>query len=136
MVSARSMIEARYPPLGAVTTHHPRSTLPSNSFGPTRSSAVSRSKRVMLLPEGSGNERASDDHSLDLRGALEDRVDLRVAVPLLYREILYVAVTTENLNREIGDSNRCLPGFQLRHRPLRLFKGLSRCRHPRGPINE
>jgi acyl-coenzyme A synthetase/AMP-(fatty) acid ligase len=34
---------------------------------------------------------AADDEALDLAGSIKDRVELRVAVPLLHRHVAYVA---------------------------------------------
>src|SRR5207247_8787091 len=48
--------------------------------------------RLAYVQPGEG---PSDDHALDLRGSLEDREDLRVAVPALYRELAGVAVAAE-----------------------------------------
>jgi hypothetical protein len=52
--------------------------------------------------------RPRDDELLDLAGALEDRVDLGVAVPALYWVLAGVAVAAEDLNRFFGDSHRGL----------------------------
>jgi NAD(P)-dependent dehydrogenase (short-subunit alcohol dehydrogenase family) len=46
-----------------------------------------------------GAQRAADHEPLDLAGAFEDRVELRVAVPLLDREVLDVAPSPERLDR-------------------------------------
>src|SRR5207248_2287867 len=64
--------------------------------GPTRSAA---------------GERATDDDALDLRGALEDRVDLGVPVPLLHREVLDEAVTAQDLDGLLGDEHGRLAGL-------------------------
>src|SRR6266571_4385442 len=60
---------------------------------------------------------AADDDPLDLRRPLEDRVDLRVAVPLLHREVLDVAVPAQDLHGLLGHPHRGLAALQLRHRP-------------------
>src|SRR5687768_8986407 len=45
---------------------------------------------------------AGDDETLDLGGAFEDRVDLRVAVPALDRVLLDVAGAAKDLDRLLG----------------------------------
>src|SRR5438270_13760137 len=57
------------------------------------------------------SERAADHDPLDLGGPLEQRVDLRVAVPLLDREVLDVAVPAQDLDRLFGDPDRGLAGL-------------------------
>ena len=72
-------------------------------------------------------DRAGDDQALDLRGALEDRVDLRVAVHALDRELAGVAVAAEDLDRPLGRPDGDLAGLQLRHRALGVLEGLAGC---------
>src|SRR5688500_13148924 len=57
----------------------------------------SRFGRLRLL-DVDARDGAADDEPLDLRGALEDRVDLRVAVPPLDGVLPHVAVATEDLD--------------------------------------
>src|SRR5918996_4034904 len=71
------------------------------------------------------SERARDDQSLDLARSLEQRVDLRVPVPLLDREVLDVAVTAEDLDRLLGHADRDLAGLELRHRTLGVLERLT-----------
>ena len=79
----------------------------------------------------------ADHEPLDLRGAFEDRVDLRVAVPLLDGVILHVARAAEDLDRLFGDLHRGLARVQLRHRALARFEVLAGRRHPaRAPHEE
>src|SRR5262249_61373296 len=89
---------------------------------------------------GSGNVQprrgSSDDEALDLGGALEERVDLRVAVPLLHREVPDVAVATEDLDRLLGDPDGDLTRLQLAHRALAVLKRLLGRTHPRRPPDE
>src|SRR5438105_11619480 len=75
-------------------------------------------------------ESTADDDALDLGRALEDRVDLRVPVPLLHREVLDVAVPTEDLHRLLGDPDGGLARLELRHRALGVLE-LSVAREPR-----
>src|SRR5690242_2142034 len=73
---------------------------------------------------------AGDDQALDLRGAFEDRVDLRVAVPPLDRELADVAVAAEDLDRLLGGPYRDLTGLELAHRALAGLERLAVARHP------
>src|SRR5205807_2855074 len=66
--------------------------------------------------------RPGDDQPLDLAGALEQGVDLGVAVPLLDREVANVAVTAADLDRLLGQLDSDLPGLQLGHRPFGLLE--------------
>src|SRR3954452_1936037 len=75
--------------------------------------------------DGSG-----DHQSLDLRGALEDRVDPRVASHPLDRVLPGEAVAAEDLHRVAGDLDRGLAGVQLRHRALGGLEPLVVARHP------
>src|SRR5436305_10080071 len=81
--------------------------------------------------DGSG-----DDEALDLRRPLEDRVDLRVAVHSLDRVLAGVAVTTEDLDRLLGDPDRGLAGEQLALRAFRRLERLALPRHPCRPPHE
>ena len=47
-------------------------------------------------------DRPGDDQALDLGGALEDRVDLGVAVHALDRVLPGVAIAAEDLDRPLG----------------------------------
>src|SRR3989454_12574947 len=67
-------------------------------------------------------ERSRDDEPLDLARALEQGVDLGVAVPLLDREVADVAVPAADLDRLLGDLDRDLAGLQLCHRALGLLE--------------
>src|SRR5687768_15103476 len=85
------------------------------------------------LAPGNG---ARDDEPLDLRGALEDRVDLRVAVPALDGVLARVAVAAEDLDRALGGPDRDLPGLELGHRALGVLEGLAVAGHPGGAPDE
>src|SRR4026207_1328284 len=63
-------------------------------------------------------EGARDDQALDLTGALEDGVDLGVAVPALDWMIADVARAAEDLDRLLGDRDGDLTGLELRRRAL------------------
>src|SRR3954465_10548186 len=70
------------------------------------------------LAQARAADRAGDDEALDLRGALEDRVDLRVAVHPLDRVLARVAVAAEDLDRALGAPHGDLAGLELAHRAL------------------
>src|SRR6266540_3573266 len=63
-----------------------------------------------------GRQGARDDQALDLARALEQGVDLGVAVPFLDREVADVAVAAADLDRLLGDLDRHLAGLELGHR--------------------
>src|SRR5688572_953123 len=90
--------------------------------------SLTRSLRSRDLVTGDGT---ADDEPLDLAGALEDRVDLRVAVPPLHRVLAGVAVAAEDLDRLLGHLDRGLPGEQLAHRALACGEGDVVLAHPR-----
>src|SRR5690242_12400191 len=89
---------------------------------------------------GSANVQARDgagnDEALDLGGAFEDRVDLRVAVPALDGVLAHVAVSAEDLDRLLGDLDRGLARLELAHRAFAVLERLARRTHPRGPPHE
>src|SRR3712207_6919229 len=69
------------------------------------------------------NDTATTEiYTLSLHDALPICVDLRVAVPLLDRVVLHVAVAAEDLDRLVGDLHGDLAGLQLRHRALGLLR--------------
>src|SRR5258707_2166609 len=77
-------------------------------------------------------DRSRDHEPLDLAGAFEERVYLRVAVPLLDREVPDVAVAAADLDRLLGDLDRHLTGLQLRHRTLGLLELAAASAFPQG----
>src|SRR3954452_11224165 len=79
-----------------------------------------------------GAQGAADDEALDLAGALEDRVELGVPVPLLHGEVLDVAPPAERLDRLLARAHADLRGLELGHRALGVLEGLSLRRHPGG----
>src|SRR5690348_1816630 len=81
-------------------------------------------------------DRTRDHQALDLRGALEDRPDLGVAVHALDGELPRVAVAAEDLDRALGHPDRDLTRLELRHRALRGLEVLSRAAHPGSPVHE
>src|SRR3954454_19647451 len=85
-----------------------------------------------LMP-GNG---ARHDQALDFRGALEDRVDLRVTVPALDGVLARVAVAAEDLDRALGRPHRDLAGLELGHRALGVLERLARPAHPRRAPDE
>ena len=78
----------------------------------------------------------ADDQPLDLRGALEDGVDLRVAVPALDRVLADVAVAAHDLDRLLGHPDRGLAGVELGHRALARGELLAVPAHPRRSPDE
>src|SRR5204862_8227981 len=82
-----------------------------------RRDALHVATRGIARPAKSGNVHsgggAGDDEALDLGSALEERVDLRIAVPLLDREVADVAVATEDLDGLLGDPDRDLARLEL-----------------------
>src|SRR5436190_13455744 len=81
-------------------------------------------------PDLHARDRARDDEPLDLRRALEDRVDLRVAVPALDGVLAGVAVAAKDLHRALGRPDRDLAGLELAHRALCGGERLARPAHP------
>src|SRR5690349_10555022 len=72
----------------------------------------------------------TDDHPLDLARALEDRVELRVAVPLLDRQVAHVSPAAADLDRLLGRAHGDLRGHELRHRALAELVVHAGGRHP------
>src|SRR5215218_1153092 len=85
------------------------------------------------LAAGNG---ACDDEPLDLRRALEDRVDLRVAVPALDGVLARVAVAAQDVDRALGGPHRDLAGLELGHRALGVLELLALAPHPGGAPHE
>src|SRR5450759_1467220 len=75
-------------------------------------------------------DRARDHELLDLGGALEDVIDLGVAVPALDRELACVAVAAEDLDRTLGDPHGDLAGLELAHRALGALERNLAAPHP------
>src|SRR5918996_991427 len=114
-------------------------TLATGGTGTTARSAARRA-RASGFPDRARNGAGSvagqgpaDHQPLDLAGPLEDGVDLGVAVPLLDREVLDVAVTSQDLDGLLGDGHGHLTGLELRHGPLRPGELHRVLGHPRGP---
>src|SRR6476469_7307561 len=112
---------------GAATTARPaRGRTTRTITGPlssTPTATTSRPSATAPLLDVVPGDRPGDDQPLDLRGALEDRVDLRVAVHALHRELARVTVAAEDLDRPLGRPDGDLAGLQLRHRALGVLKG-------------
>src|SRR5947209_2844394 len=81
-------------------------------------------------------DAAGDDKALDLRGALEDRVDLRVAVPAFDGILADVAVAAEDLDGLLGDPHGSLAGEELGHGALAALELLGVAAHPACPPNQ
>src|SRR3954451_21282959 len=91
--------------------------------------------RHFLLLDAHPADRSADDELLDLLGALEDVVDLRVAVPALDGVLADVAVATEDLDGPLGDPHRGAAGLELRHRAFGVLE-LAVAAEPRGAVHE
>src|SRR6476469_2487309 len=98
--------------------------------GPTR---IGRPGRSANLDAADG---ARDDQALDLRGALEDRVDLGVAVPALDGELARVAVAAEDVHGALGGPERDLARLELAHRALGVLERDRVAPHPRRAPDE
>src|SRR5258706_1891136 len=81
-------------------------------------------------------DRSRDDEPLDLARTFEERVDLRVAVPLLDREVPDVAVAAADLDSLLRDLDRDLAGLQLRHLALGLLELATVATFPQRPPDE
>src|SRR5437764_3152694 len=81
-------------------------------------------------------DRARDDQPLDLRRALPDLVDLRVAEPLLDRVLLDVAVAAKDLDGVGRDLHGDVRGEALRHRALGALEWPPLGGHPAGSPDE
>src|SRR5213594_2489594 len=81
-------------------------------------------------------ESPRDDEPLDLAGALEERVDLGVAVPFLDWEVADVAVAAADLDRLLGHLHGHLAGLQLRHRALGVLELAAVSSLPQRPPDE
>src|SRR5579872_3186679 len=95
-----------------------------------------RSRRHERADSG---ERAPDDQFLDLRGALVERRNTRVAVVALHRVVVHVARAAVDLDREVRALKRGLRRVELRDRglervrkPLVLQPAGAPDEHPRG----
>src|SRR4051794_32382985 len=91
---------------------------------------------IVRLRDLRTRDRPGDDQPLDLRGALEDRVDLGVAVHALDGELARVAVAAEDLDRPLRGPDGDLAGLQLAHRALGVLEVLAGPAHPRRAPDE
>src|SRR3989442_2051211 len=119
----------RYWPVSTFRSPDPR----PHVFNDVRCARFSSTRRLLDVHARDG---ARHDQPLDLAGALEDRVDLAVAVPTLDRVFADVAVAAKDLNRLLCHPHRGLTREQLRHRALTVLEGLARAGHPRGTAHE
>src|SRR4051794_10991438 len=92
------------------------------SSHPLRAWARLSTRLSERLPDVHSRDRPGDDQLLDLGRALEDVVDLRVAVPALHRELPRVAVAAQDLDRPLGRPHGNLAGLQLGHRALGVLE--------------
>src|SRR5436190_22403437 len=91
---------------------------------------------LLSLPDSSPGDGARDHQPLELRGAIEDRVDLGVALHPLHGILARVSVAAEDLDRPLGGPDGDLAGLQLRHRALGGVEVLSGPAHPGCPPDE
>src|SRR5262245_29970951 len=76
-------------------------------------------------------EVARQDQSLDLRGALTDFQDFRVAIEAAHRRLVDVAVAAVDLDSLAGRGHRDLARVELRHRRRGAYR-LALIAQPRG----
>src|SRR5881398_578476 len=81
-------------------------------------------------------DRPADDQLLDLLGALEEVVDLGVAVPALDGEVADVAVAAEDLDGPLGDPDGGAAGLELAHRAFGVLVAVAVAGQPQGPVDE
>src|SRR2546428_6020377 len=81
-------------------------------------------------------DSAGDHQLLDLLGALEEVVDLGVAVPALDREVADVAVAAEDLNGPLGDPDRRPARLELAHRAFGVLETVAVAGEPQRPVDE
>src|SRR5690349_6844147 len=98
--------------------------------GAARQGAAPAPTTTRPLPQRRPADRPRDHEALDLRGALEDRVDLRVAVHALDGVLARVAVAAEQLDRALRRPDRDLAGLELAHRALGVGERAAGAAHP------
>src|SRR3954447_16269076 len=91
---------------------------------------------LMRSTDVDAGDGAADHEPLDLRRALEDRVDLGVAVHALDGELARVAVAAEDLDRALRRPHGPLARLELAHRALGGFELAAGPAHPRGAPDE
>src|SRR4051794_5445641 len=111
------MIATRAPPRSLTRRHYTH-----------RRPAWRRARRLDLVAP---QQRAADDHALDLRRALADQQQRRVAVQALDLVLLGVPVAPVDAERVLDDLLAGLGGEQLRHAGLEV-RALAGVLHPRG----
>src|SRR4051794_22617311 len=120
------------PPIWARSTV-PSTVLRAETIHRAETGAVNRDGGRLL--DAQPGDRPRDDELLDLLGALEDVVDLRVAVHALDRVLARVAVATVDLDGALGDPHRDAAGLELRLRSLGI--GVAAVAgEPRGAVHE
>src|SRR5918999_5272028 len=96
-----------------------------------RAMATLRNRRIGRLDLVARQQLAPDDHALDLRRALADQQQRRVAVQPLDLVLLRVAVAAVDAEAVLDDLLAGLGGEQLRHPGLEV-RALARVLHARG----
>src|SRR5581483_6185828 len=91
---------------------------------------------VSELANMQARDGARDHQLLDLLGALEEVVDLGVAVPALDGEVADVAVAAEDLDGPLGDPDRGAAGLELAHRAFGVLVAVAVAGQPQGPVAE
>src|SRR4051794_1408419 len=95
-----------------------------------------RCPKSNVLADVHPRDGPGDHQLLDLGRALEDVVDLRVAVHPLDRELARVAVAAEDLHGPLGGPDGDLAGLELAHRALGVLELVAVAAHPRGAPDE
>src|SRR6266498_85744 len=109
--------------------------LRANSWASTAVASIDCPPLLMSANPRPG-DRPGDHEALDLGRALEDRVDLRVAMHPLDRVLARVSVAAEDLHRPLRRPDGHLAGLQLGHRSLGVLEVLAGAPHPGGPPDE
>src|SRR4029453_7140915 len=99
-----------------LTPRPPGAPSPGRSCGPA--AVVGGAGGAGGLLDAEAGDGPADDELLDLLGALEDVVDLGVAVHALDGVLAGVAVAAQDLDGPLGDPHRRATGLELRHRAL------------------
>src|SRR5581483_2675817 len=129
------------PPMASRSSSSEVSPMPrANSAGSIAEGSIRSTSMLTLAPlrrcwlsslDPGARDRAGDHQALDLGGALEDRVDLGVAVHPLHRVLARVAVAAEDLDRALRRPHGDLPGLELGYRTLGGLEVLAGPPHPR-----
>src|SRR5579859_7189869 len=116
---------------------------PSPREAPVTTATLPSRSNIAVVPQLADFDRraracdgARDDKPLDLRGALPDLIDLRVAEPLLDGVLLAVPVAAQHLDGVGGDLHGDVGREALGHRALGAVERPALGRHPAGTPDE